>query len=81
MDTSKLTNSDFKLFVLKNVHPFIIKNILFDNKLEYRLSAIKYLETCIHFIHNIDLFISFNLPDKTVTYDIKNTSISVTISY
>jgi hypothetical protein len=81
MDTSKLTDSDFKSFVLKEVHPFILKNILFDNKIEYRLAAIKYLETCIHFIHNIDLFISFNLPDKTVTYDIKNTPISVTISY
>lgn len=81
MNTSTLSTSDLKSFVLKNVHPFMLKQVITSNKIEYQLTIMKYLETCIHFVHNIDLFISFNIPDKIVTYDIKNTSISVSIPY
>lgn len=59
----------------------MLKQVITSNKIEYQLSIMKYLETCIRFIHNIDLFISFNIPDKTVTYDIKNTPISISIPY
>jgi hypothetical protein len=73
---------EFQQFIVKIIHPMLIKNVLFDDyQIEYRLSAITLLEKYSKYIYEIDLFISIDIPDKTVCYDIKQTPISLTVSY
>jgi hypothetical protein len=73
---------DSQKIILKIIHPILVKNILFDTKdIEYRLSSITLLENYAKYIYHIDLFISIDIPDKNVTYDIKNSTLSITVPY
>lgn len=81
MNTIIHSDSDFKSFIIKNVHPFLLKNVLFFTKIEYCSGAISYIQSCIQYLYHIDILIHINFSNKIVTYTIKNTSIKCTISY
>ena len=73
---------EFQQFIITNIHPILLKNVLFeDRQIEYRLPSINLLERYSKYIYEIDLFISIDIPDKLVTYDIKQSPISFTLSY
>lgn len=81
MNTIIHSDSEFKSFIVKHVHPFLLKNVLLFNKIEYCFGAVSYIQSCIKYLHAIDLLIHIIDSDKNVIYTIKNTSIKCTISY
>jgi hypothetical protein len=76
-----LTLSEFESIILNKLHPTILKTILFDSHIEFRLEHIEYLEQDFKQTYHTTLFMHFNKDSKTITYHNKNTSDKILVNY
>lgn len=71
----------FESIILEHLHPYMMKHMLYDSYIDFYIGDIIAVEHYINKKYKTQLFILFDQTDKKVSYFIKNTKQSITLSY
>lgn len=84
LDSQEGVTDNITMFanILENeIHPYVVKCILYDRHVENRLFLLTETERVFEEKYHSPLFIQCDVESQTVTYDIESLGVSVTLSW
>lgn len=77
MSIPSIVQDAMKDLIETELHPDVVKTILYDHHVENRLDMLVHVEKVFEREHGVDLFIQCDVENRVVTYEVEQYNVMV----